>query len=297
MVIETSDVRSSANEHIAHAAKVIGRSHVRREVFKEIHRGKKRIKTIDEIEEKIKLKRIRILQEANYLYNQRIIKKISINGKLAYERDDFYFQNKRKILKLAENKDALEKFPTKRNLQLPKITIKLPVVQKLINIQKITIDDIDSFKKVKEIELAPKIKYKQIKEKYFKIGLQKIIGEEGIFNDWGGENDDLYSTRLIINRKRLDVSFGLKGRGTKGKLTPKKMGTQGDQVQRLFRTTADVFIVQYWYQIGENILEQLEKFAIAKSVLNNKKIYYGVIDGQDTIRLLLAYPECFQNFI
>jgi len=293
MVIETSDVRSSANEQIAHAAKVIGRSHVRREVFKEIHRGKKRVKTIDEIEEKIKLDRIRILQEANYLHNQRIINKININGKLAYERDDFYFQNKRKILKLAENKDALEKFPTKRNPQLPKITIKLPVIQKSINIQRITVDDIDSFKGVNKIELAPKTKYIPIKEKDFKTGLQKIIGEEGVFNDWGGENDDLYSTRLIINGKRLNASFGFKGRGTKGKLTPKKMGTQGDQIQRLFRTTADVFIIQYWHQIGESILEQMESFAIAKSVLNNKEIYYGIIDGQDTIRLLLAYPEFY----
>ena len=295
MTIETTDIRSSPNEQIVHAARVLGRSEDRRKVFKEIHRGKKRVKTVDEIVSKTGLNRIRVLQEARKLYNNRIIKQRKVNGKLAYERDDFYFQNKKTILRLAGNKRALDKYPTKWSPRTSTVIVNLPVPRKAIDIQQLSVDDIDSFNKVTTVELAPDTKDVPILEETFKRGLQKILGEQGQFKDWGGETDDLFSTRLILRGKRLNVAFGLKGRGTKGKLTPKKMGKQGDQIQRLFRAPAGVFFVQYWSQIHESVLEQMKTFAIAKSVLIGKRIYYGVIDGQDTLRILRAYKECFEQ--
>jgi len=294
MTIETSDIRSNPNEQIAHAAKVIGRSEARRKVFEEIHRGKKRIKTVDEIVEKTGLERIRVLQEARYLCNNRIIKRRKVNGKLAYEKDDFYAQNKKLILRLAGDKRALEKYPTKRNPRAATVLINLPVPRKAIDVKQLSIDDIDSFERVTSIQLAPDVKEVPLLENEFQKGLQQILGEQGEFNDWGGENDDLFSTRLILNGKRINVAFGLKGRGTRGKLTPKKMGKQGDQIQRLFRTQADVFLIQYWKQIDQSVLEQMKLFAIAKSVLNGNRIYYGLIDGQDTLRIIQAYKECFE---
>lgn len=295
MTIETSDIRSNPNEQIAHAAKVVGRSEARRKVFEEIHRGKRRIKTVDEIVEKTGLERIRVLQEARYLCNNRIIKRRKTKGKLAYEKDDFYAQNKKLILRLAGDKRALEKYPTKRNPRAATVLINLPVPRKAIDVTQLSIDDIDSFERVASIQLAPDVKEVPILENEFQTGLQRILGEQGEFNDWGGENDDLFSTRLILNGKRMNVAFGLKGRGTRGKLTPKKMGKQGDQIQRLFRTQADVFLIQYWKQIDQSVLEQMKLFAIAKSVLNGKRIYYGVIDGQDTLRVIQAYKECFEQ--
>ena len=295
MTVETADIRSNPNEQIAHAAKVIGSSKARRKVFEEIHRGKKRVKTVDEIVSKTGLPRIRVLQEARYLYNNRIIKRRKVDGKLAYEKDDFFSQNKRTILRLAGNKRAIEKYPTKRSPRAATVFINLPVPRKAIDVKQLSIDDIDSFEKVTTIQLAPHTKGVPLLENEFQKGLQKILGEQGEFNDWGGENDDLFSTRLILNGKRINVAFGLKGRGTRGKLTPKKMGEQGDQIQRLFRTPADVFLIQYWNQIDQSVLEQMRLFTIAKSVLNGKRIYYGVIDGQDTLRIIQAYKEYFEQ--
>jgi hypothetical protein len=37
----------------------------------------------------------------------------------------------------------------------------------------------------------------------------------------------------------------------------------------------------------------MKNFAVSKSALDGKRIYYGIIDGQDTMRLIAAYPECF----
>ncbi len=190
------------------------------------------------------------------------------------------------------NKEALEKYPTKTNPKLGNIAVTVVTLpKKMVDAEKITIDDIDSFEKVKGViwNQSPF----PVDEGKFKEGLQKVIGELGTFEDWGGEINDLFSTRLVIKGERKNAAFGLKGKGMKGILTPKKMGKRGDQVQRLFRSSAEVFIVQYWSQIDESIVELMTNLARSKSAADMKKIYYGVIDGPDTMRLITAYPECF----
>ena len=291
MPIEVSDVRSNPQDQIAHAARVIGRSKDCRKVFSAIYQGKKKIKTITDIVQLTSLPRIRVLQEAGKLCNNRIIKKTKVRKELAYEKDPFYTQNKKKILSLAGNKEALEKFPTKTNPKIKEMLVHVLLPKKMADVKQLTIDDIDSFAKVRGY--SSRKNAIPIEEKMFKEGLQKILQEQGTFQDWGGELDDLFSTRLLLNGERKNVAFGLKGKGTGGILTPKKMGERGDQIQRLFRAPADVFLVQYWGQIDESIIEQMKHFAIAKSVLENRKIYFGVIDGQDTERILSVYSEYF----
>ena len=100
---------------------------------------------------------------------------------------------------------------------------------------------------------------------------------------------------MLKKGKRISAAFGLKGRGTKGILVPKKMGKRGDQITRLFRAPAELFLIQYWAQIDESILEAMATQAKLKSLYDAKKIYYGIIDGQDTARLLTAYPKAFNR--
>jgi hypothetical protein len=294
--IEVTDVRSNPQDQIAHAARVIGRSKDCRKVFSAIYQGKRRIKTISEIVKLTSLRRIRVLQEAGKLCNNRIVRKTKAGNELAYEKDPFYTQNKDTILRLAGNKKALEKYPTKTNPKLGNIAVTVVTLpEKMIDAEKITIDDVDSFAKVKGITLNQSPL--PIDEGKFKEGLQKVIGEQGTFEDWGGEINDLFSTRLVIKGERKNAAFGLKGKGMKGILTPRKMGKRGDQVQRLFRSSAEIFFVQYWSQIDESIVELMTNLARSKSAADMKKIYYGVIDGQDTMRLIKAYPECFPEGI
>ena len=84
------------------------------------------------------------------------------------------------------------------------------------------------------------------------------------------------------------------GPATTGKLTPKKLGKNGDQIQRLFNSPADVFIVQYHSQIDESVVDQMKRFAIANSVTENKQVWFAVIDGDDTNRLISAFPKQFK---
>lgn len=289
--IDVTDVRSNPQDQIAHAARVIGRSERCRKVFSAIYQGKKKIKTVSEIERITGLDRMSVLQEAGKLCNNDVAKKTKVRKELAYEKHPFYTQNKDKILRLAGNKEALDKFPTKTNPSFRGATISVTFPKSMARAVQITVDGIDSFSKVKG--LSPSQSPTPLDEKKFKEGIQKILGEQGSFQDWGGETDDLFSTRLLINGERKNVAFGFKGKGTTGVLTPKKMGKNADQIQRLFRTSADVFLVQYWDRIDESIIEQLKNFATAKSAYEGRRIYFGIIDGQDTVRIKEAYPECF----
>lgn len=72
------------------------------------------------------------------------------------------------------------------------------------------------------------------------------------------------------------------------------MGHNGDQIQRLFTSPAQVFFVQYEGEIKESIVHQMSQLAFAKAA-TEQEVYYGVIDAQDTRRLRLAYPKAFQR--
>jgi hypothetical protein len=270
---------------------VLGHSEDRKKVFREIYRGKKKIKTVAEIADATGLQRKRVLEEANKLSSNDIITKVTNENGLCYEKFPFYTQNKEKVLKMAGNEKAQAKLHTKYNPQIdmPNIKVKLP--KNMINIELITVDDIDSFSNVRGIAFSQNPM--PIYEGKFKDGLKKILNEEGEFQDWGGEIDDLFSTRLVIKGERIVAAFGLKGRGMTGKLTPKNMGKRGDQIQRLFKAPAEVFIIQYWNQIDESVVDLMRSLAQAKSATEGKKIFYCIIDGQDTSRIILAYPDYF----
>ena len=185
--------------------------------------------------------------------------------------------------------------PTKRrpeiNIGKQNVNINLP--RQKIKVVNITIDDIKSFKEVRKIN-DKNLGYTSISEKIFKKGVAKILGEKGDFKDWGGENHDLISTRLYIKDTRKTAAFAFKGPGKKGKLTPGKMGKNGDQIQRLAKCkAADVIMVQYWGQIDDSVIEQLGDLAKIKSYMEDRTIWYGIIDGEDSTRLIKAYPKEF----
>ncbi len=294
MPLNVSDVRSNPADQIAHAVEELGRAKQRIAVFKAIYLGKKRVKTVNEIATATALDRVRVLQEGKRLADNQIVKQIRAAGMTAYEKDPFYSAQKKKILRLVQDPVAFASFPTKARPRaaLPKdVTIRIP--RPRIQLRYITVDDIDSFSRVRKIRIEPG-DYTAIPETRFKKGIAKILGESGRFRDWGGERNDLYTSRVRISGRRYTAAFAFKGPGTRGILTPGKMGKNGDQIQRLFKTTASVFVVQYWGQVAESVAEQMEEFAKAKSSIEGVVVFFGVIDGDDSNRLLHAYPKAFK---
>ena len=296
MALPVSDVRSNAREQIAHAVEVLGRSKARIAVFSAVYRGKKKIKSVNDIAASTSLSRIRVLQEGLRLASNDVVEQLRVAGGTAYRKYPFYATNKARILKLVRNQGALTQFRSKTRQppaaapQLVKVKLKVAPPR----IRHLTVDDIDNFEKVREVEVLVGT-YKRIPEKVFKRGVARILKETGRFEDWGGESNDLYTTRVHLEGRRVAAAFAFKGPGTSGILTPGKMGKHGNQIQRLFRIPAEVYIVQYWGQISEDVTEQLHAFAVARAATGGERICYGVINGDDSTRLVLAYPKAFKK--
>lgn len=295
MVQPVSDVGSNAEENVAHAAKVIGRSTHRRRVFDAIYTGKRRVKSVSDLMRVTGLPHRRVLDAGKRLADNRLVKPTKLDRETAYEKLDFFHSNKRRILSLASSPAKLKAFPTKRNPgPIPRV-VQVRLSGQRARVQHLTVDEIDSFRRVRSIgSRGPEI-CDEIPESEFKNGLQRILGEGGRFKDWGGEVADLFTTRFRVNGRRVPVAIALKGPATKGKLTPGKMGKNGDQIQRLFEAPAEVFLVQYCRQVDSSVPTQMKQLAIVKSLMTTSRVLYGVIDGKDSRRLMRAYPNAFRG--
>lgn len=291
MPVSVSDTSGNWNETIEHAAKTLGRSRHRHKVFKAIYTGKKNPKTTKEIAGATNLSHKLVLTEGKKLFDEGIVHQTKVDGITAYEKIRFYQKNRDTILKYAQNPAKLAKLPTKRHPSSGMKVIRVNVTSKRIKAKRITIDDFPVFSKVKKVRSVPSIAL--LPERRLKSGMARILGEKGRFQDWGGERSDLNTTRVLMEGKRREAAFAFKGPGTRGVLTPAKMGKNGDQIQRLVLSPAEIFIIQYQGQIAESVREQLAQLAQLKSYFEEKKVWYGIIDGQDTKRLIAAYSQEF----
>lgn len=294
-VMEVSDKISNLSDQIANAARILGRSKHRIKVFQCIYHGKKRCKTKSEISRITGLNNIQVLKVGGRLAANYLVEQTKVKGETSYKKISFYSQHKNTILRLAKSTEKLSQYPTKvtpkGNVTIKVVKFKFP--KKPFDVSQIAVDDIDSFRKVKSIRGVGK--HKPMNEALFKEGIKNILGEASRFKDWGGEKNDLFTTRVQIKKKRIPTAFAFKGKGAKGVLKPSMMGKNGDQIQRLFETPAELYVVQYWGEIDPSIYEQMNSFAIKKSATEHKKIIYCVIDGTDTSRILKAYPMAFRG--
>ena len=264
-----SDHRSNPNEQIESAVKAIGMSSQRLEVFKAIYKGKKKRKTVTEIEKATGLSKVRVLQCGGHLVGNGIATQEKVDGELCYVKDQFISTNKQKILRIVADPKKLEKLPTKSRSTLNvSHNLSISVPRAIVRARQVTIDDIDSFNNVKTIgtNIGAR-RYTKILENDFKGGIKRILGARSTFKDWGGETNDLLTTRVTLKGNRISTAFAFKGRGKTGKLTPAKMGKNGDQIQRLFQSPADLYIVQYWGEVDQSVIDQVQSFAQLTSVV------------------------------
>jgi DNA-binding Lrp family transcriptional regulator len=290
MALQVSDTLSNVDENIVNAAKIVGKSKHRQGIFERVYFGKKHFKTVKEIAKALGITEKHVLTVAKKLVDNGIITARKIGGGTAYGKVPFCAAHKDRILSYAQSPSKLSKVSTRSSPKsVTNITIKHQGVR--IRVKQITFEDLDEFKAARKVRVAVQ---RKIPEKQFKQGVAVLARQSGSFNDWGGEPNDLYTSKIHLNERRCAMAFAFKGPATTGKLTPKKLGKNGDQIQRLFKSPADVFIVQYHGQIDESVVEQMKRFAIANSVTESKPVWYGVIDGDDSNRLIAAFPKAFK---
>ncbi|MDO8655331.1 MAG: hypothetical protein Q7R48_02835 [bacterium] len=291
--IDSSDIRANAPEYIEHAAQYLKKSPQRRSVFAAIYKKQGHTKTVEYIGNATGLEKVRVLQEGDKLDANGLVEKHkdSKTKLTVYTKNKFYAKTYKKVLELAEHPKKIKKLVTKRNPAGGSGTTIRIIMPAKTKIKEVFVDDL--FSEVRKISTSTKIKLPRMYEKKLKLGIQKIIGQSGTFKDWGGERSDLYSTKMLLNGKRIPTAIAFKGRATTGELTPEKMGKRGTQIIRLFEEPAQLFLVVYEGSIGSYLKSQMQASALSHAMAG-QKIYYGVIDADDMRRLRVAYPDAFQ---
>lgn len=72
-------------------------------------------------------------------------------------------------------------------------------------------------------------------------------------------------------------------------LTPARLGKNGDQLTRMLRQPADLFIVQHVGSVSPAVRQQLQDAIVARRARANSAAVGSVWDGVDTARLFVAH--------
>jgi hypothetical protein len=124
---------------------------------------------------------------------------------------------------------------------------------------------------------------KDIPETVIKSFFADILGEPDVPKDWGGEQFDLWTTsRLSVEGQPLRAVFAFKGPAKSGPMTIATLGKNGDQIDRLAQTAADLMVVQHCHSITAPVVNMLK--AYASSSRNPRR--YMTLDGYDTVKIL-----------
>ncbi|MEM8749573.1 MAG: CHAT domain-containing protein, partial [Pseudomonadota bacterium] len=105
---------SNRPEQIVEAAKIIGRSKLKRSVFEAIYHHKKRSKSVDDIIGITGLSRMQVLQNGGHLAKSGLAIQHKEKVGICYKQIPFFQTNKAKILALAGNSAKISKVATKR---------------------------------------------------------------------------------------------------------------------------------------------------------------------------------------
>ncbi len=292
-MLHVVDRHSNVNDNVVNAARALSGSRLRQDVFREIYRGKRRAKTADETAHRLSLTAKQVLMAGNDLRKAGLVEQTKLEGRVAYLKEDFLDQHKARILRLAKNPKARNVVPTKVRPATAPTTIRVKL-SRPVRTKQVTIDDIASFAKVRKIKKLPSTRL-AIPEKVFKEGIKSIIGETGDFKDNPAERFDVLSTRVVLKTARIATAFALKGPGKRGILRPADMGKNGDQIQKVFQSEAQLFLVQYWGQVDESVSQMMRTYASVRSMYTGDSVSWGIIDGRDSDRLVLAYPKAFKR--
>lgn len=290
-----TEFSASSEETIHKIAEELAKSDRKLKVFEAVYSGGNKPKNAAALAALTGFTETVVLQLATPMAHQQYFETLKDKGRVSFKKFHHVNAKKDKILRLAKNPAQLKKHVTTRT---PRQTVLVKVDSRKrteISMSEIFIDDVEEFKDVLDLKASklPTSVPARLPEKIFKYGIASVLGNQGKFQDWGGEKNDLYSTHVTIGGRRISTAFALKGPATAPPLTIAKLGKNGDQIPRLFSTTAQAFFVQFEGQIEEAVKEDMVAHAIKKSKETGKEILYGLIALEDSYRLRVRYASHF----
>ncbi len=172
------------------------------ELFAAIYHGKKAIKTVPELAEKLGLSQKQVLDAGIKLVANQIVEQDRVDGRVAY-KDPAITPHKQKILDLVDDPRKKDRYPTKQEPRASGQAVihRISVQRSNPQPKGITIDEIEAFAAVKGA--APTAAdLGNLLEEDVKQFLHRILGEMELSNDWGGEKNDIYTSRLQFRGTR-----------------------------------------------------------------------------------------------
>ena len=198
MALQVSDTLSNVDENIVNAAKIIGKSKQRQEIFERVYFGQKQLKTVKDIARSLDITEKHVLTVGKKLVDNGVITAKKVDGGTAYGKVTFCAAHKKRILDYARSPSKLTKVSTKSSPKnITNITIRHQGVR--IRVKQITFEEIDEFKAAKKVRVAVQ---RKIPEKQFKYGIAALAKQSGNFDDWGGESNDLYTSKIRVHGQR-----------------------------------------------------------------------------------------------
>ncbi len=290
------DLGSNLEENLKRWSNALRGLGAKLEVWKVVYSGKRKFWTAKEISLKLKGKVSpkRVTEVGKQLLGDGLITQVAGEHPIVYEKIDEVHHHKRRILSLVYSKAKREALPTKRDRSHVTVNIKQPKPKQCEAVE-ITIDDIDQFKKAWRRQRGKQKPLNPLPESRFKRGLQRLFKDYGEYKDHGGEIDDFHTNQFSMGGRRYGASFALKGPAVGVKIvTPGKWGKHGNQIQRMVKAPARVFLLQSELQIDQYSVDQLKSLVEHKAHQEGRKLFYGYIDMHDSTRLRKAYPNAFK---
>jgi hypothetical protein len=150
--------------------------------------------------------------------------------------------------------------------------------------------DIDQFKGVDFAQRLSKddlSALRPVSEEQVKLAFAQVLGEPTVPKDWGGEEFDLWTGKVSVKGELAWAAIAFKGPAKFHPMKIADLGTNGDQVNRLAQTAADLLVVQHCHAITAPVVNMLRAYANDQRHVRR----YMTIDGYDTIRILRHFKH------
>lgn len=149
------------------------------------------------------------------------------------------------------------------------------------------VDDIDEFSLVRSVDQMIDFDImRTITEHAFKTCVAEILGDF-VSKDWGGETSDHFSAHVTLSGRRVTAAFLLKGPAKFAPMGLNHLGKNNDQIYRLSCEPASLLVLQHCHEVKPAVRATLRAFAVQPGAERR----YCVIDGRDSLRLLVAYNK------
>ena len=149
------------------------------------------------------------------------------------------------------------------------------------------VEDIDEFSAVAAVEdPGDSSVMRDVSEAAFKQVIVELLGDQAK-KDWGGEQSDHFSSHIHLKGRRTTAAFLLKGPAHFSEMKLNHLGKNNDQIARLAAEPAQLLVVQHCHDISSPVRATLRAFAVQPALPRR----YCLIDGRDSLRILLAYDK------